>query len=83
GTGGLRKLRFAPPSWHTGKRGATRVCYAYFSRFANVLLVVAFGKNEQANLDAGQKREAAKLLKWFETWLERHETSVDESEATP
>lgn len=21
GTGGLRKLRFAPPSWHTGKRG--------------------------------------------------------------
>ena len=25
GTGGLRKLRFAPPSWHTGKRGASRV----------------------------------------------------------
>jgi len=27
GTGGVRKLRFAPPSWHMGKSGATRVCY--------------------------------------------------------
>jgi hypothetical protein len=23
GTGGFRKVRFAPPSWHTGKSGAT------------------------------------------------------------
>ena len=29
GTGGLRKLRFAPPSRHTGKRGAFRVIYAF------------------------------------------------------
>jgi hypothetical protein len=29
GTGGVRKVRFAPPSWHTGKSGATRVIYAY------------------------------------------------------
>ena len=28
GTGGVRKLRFAPPSWNTGKSGAARVCYA-------------------------------------------------------
>jgi hypothetical protein len=27
GTGGLRKLRYAPPSWHIGKSGATRVGY--------------------------------------------------------
>lgn len=27
GTGGLRKLRFAPPSRHAGKRGAFRVIY--------------------------------------------------------
>jgi hypothetical protein len=25
GAGGLRKIRFAPPSWHTGKSGAVRV----------------------------------------------------------
>lgn len=25
GTGGVRKVRFAPPSWHTGKSGAARV----------------------------------------------------------
>src|SRR3954470_16788599 len=29
GTGGLRKIRFAPPTWHTGKRGASRVIYAF------------------------------------------------------
>jgi hypothetical protein len=27
GTGGLRKIRFAPPSWSMGKSGALRVCY--------------------------------------------------------
>ena len=30
GTGGLRKLRFAPLKWSEGKRDALRVCYAYF-----------------------------------------------------
>jgi len=33
GTGGLRKMRFAPPSWHTGKSGAVRVCYAHFPEY--------------------------------------------------
>jgi hypothetical protein len=28
GTGGLRKVRFAPPSRHSGKSGAYRVGYA-------------------------------------------------------
>src|SRR5687768_15932561 len=32
GTGGLRKLRFVPSSWSSGKSGAIRVCYAYFAR---------------------------------------------------
>jgi hypothetical protein len=30
GTGGLRKVRFAPPSRHIGKSGAFRIGYAYF-----------------------------------------------------
>jgi len=29
-TGGLRKMRFAPGRWNTGKSGAVRVCYVYF-----------------------------------------------------
>jgi hypothetical protein len=33
GTGGLRKMRFAPPSSGGGKSGGIRVCYAYFPEF--------------------------------------------------
>jgi hypothetical protein len=29
GAGGVREVRFAPPSRHTGKSGAFRVAYAY------------------------------------------------------
>jgi hypothetical protein len=42
GTGGLRKLRFSPPSRHTGKRGAYRVCYAFFRVADTVLLAAIF-----------------------------------------
>ena len=40
GTGGLRKLRFAPPSRHTGKRGAFRVIYAFIVPGDAVYLIV-------------------------------------------
>ena len=30
GTSGLRKLRFAPRDWSSGKSGALRVLYVYF-----------------------------------------------------
>jgi hypothetical protein len=33
GTGGLRKLRFAPAAWKVGARGAVRVCYVYFEEY--------------------------------------------------
>ena len=56
GTAGLRKMRFAPPTWHTGKSGAIRVCYAIFRQYALIYLVTLFTKNESDNLtptDAG------------------------------
>ncbi len=55
GTGGVRKIRFAPPSWNTGKSGATRVCYALFTTIDTVYLLTIFGKNQQANLTAIEK----------------------------
>src|SRR3954464_8514862 len=63
GTGGMRKIRFAPPSWNRGKSGATRVCYACFLKGTLVYLMAAFGKNEQENLSAGDKAYYASLLK--------------------
>lgn len=39
GTGGVRKMRFAPPNWKRGKSGALRVCYAHFRAFGTVALI--------------------------------------------
>jgi hypothetical protein len=56
GTGGLRKLRFAPARWNTGTSGAARVCYVYFEKYGIVLLVCVYDKHKQDDLsDAGKK----------------------------
>lgn len=62
GTGGLRKVRFAPPSRHVGKSGAFRVAYVYFRTAEAVYLLAIFPKNEKANLSAAEKAEARKLI---------------------
>jgi hypothetical protein len=62
GTGGLRKLRFAPPHWNTGKRGALRVCFAFFEEHKKVLLAIVYGKNEKDSLTQAEKQQIKKLL---------------------
>lgn len=52
GTRGLRKMRYAPKAWDTGKRGALRVCYVHFERFHTVLLAIVYLKGEQDDLSA-------------------------------
>jgi len=54
GTGGIRKLRFAPPSCHAGKSGAMRVCFVIFADAVCYLFLI-FPKNERANLSAEDK----------------------------
>jgi hypothetical protein len=65
----LRKIRFAPPSRHTGKRGALRIGYVYFRVADSVYLLTVFPKNEQANLTAAEKTEARKLIAWIGSQL--------------
>lgn len=62
GTGGLRKLRFAPPRGSKGKRGAIRVGYVFFPRYGLVALVVAYAKNERADIDAVERKEIKRLI---------------------
>jgi hypothetical protein len=62
GTGGLRKVRFAPPSMNRGKSGATRVCYIVLMEAACCYLLVIFPKNEQPNLSDADK---AAWRKWI------------------
>jgi hypothetical protein len=64
GTGGLRKLRFSSSRWKTGKRGAARVCYAYFKEYAIAILVTAYSHKEKDNLSPAEKRG-------IKTYLER------------
>lgn len=66
GTGGLRKIRFAPPRWNVGKSGALRIGYAYSEQRSVVLLVTAFAKHEKATLSPGECKAIKCLLK--EAW---------------
>ena len=52
GTGGLRKIQFAPPSRGKGKSGSMRVGYAQFPEYELILLVTLFLKKNEENLDA-------------------------------
>lgn len=62
GTGGLRKLRFAPVKWRVGKSGALRVCYAFYPEFAYVAMIAVYAKAAQENLSAAEKKAIAGLL---------------------
>ena len=56
GTKGLRKLRYSPEGWKTGKSGALRVCYVYFQEYGWALLCLVFKKGELDNISsAGRK----------------------------
>jgi hypothetical protein len=72
GTGGARKLRFAPPSWSVGKSGAIRVISADFPKYHTVLLIMAYGKSEQDDLDEGDKAAIAELICQCEQVLSKH-----------
>ena len=65
GTGGLRKVRFAPPSRHQGKSGAFRVGYAYFRVADAIYFLAIYPKNEQANLTAAEKAEARQIIEFI------------------
>lgn len=56
GTGGLRKLRFAPARWNTGKSGVARVCYVYFEEYGIVFLVYIYDKHQKDNLSDAEKK---------------------------
>ena len=63
GTGGLRKMRFAPPSRHMGKSGAMRVCYLWLPGLSRIYLMLIFSKSEMGNLSAAER-------KYFHKWVE-------------
>ncbi|MCA9160446.1 MAG: hypothetical protein KDA72_19080 [Planctomycetales bacterium] len=73
GTGGLRKLRFAAEQDYRGKRGADRICYAYYPDHHIVLMVAAFPKNRKANISEDEKKGIKKYLDQVRNWLDTNE----------
>jgi hypothetical protein len=56
GTGGFRKMRWADPGRGKGRRGGLRVIYYYFEMDQQIWMMTIYGKNEAADLSAGEKK---------------------------
>jgi len=65
GTGGLRKLRFAPSRWRRGKRGALRVGYSHNARLEKVAILAVYAKADQSDLTPAERRDIKLLLDRF------------------
>ena len=76
GTGGLRKLRFAPERDDRGQRGAYRVLYAYFEQYHVVFLSLIYGKEETGNISDAVKMHLSKTISEIERELSRRK-SID------
>jgi hypothetical protein len=63
GCGGLRKVRVEDESRGKGKRGGARVVYLDLPEAERIYLITIYGKNEQDDLTAGQKKLFANLAK--------------------
>jgi hypothetical protein len=66
GTGGLRKIRFAPGRWKTGKSGAARIGYVFLEEYGTVLLVIAYGKKDKDDLSGDEKKSIHALIQRIE-----------------
>lgn len=71
GTGGVRKLRFAPPSRSGGKSGGFRVCYTWFVVSTTAVVLLIYPKNELTNLTADDKKAIRHAVERIRTGLEK------------
>lgn len=62
GTGGLRKLRVIDERRNKGKRGGLRVIFYWWSGGTQFWLFTLYGKNQQADLTALQKKTLKLML---------------------
>ncbi|MEX0601493.1 MAG: hypothetical protein WD205_12670 [Rhodothermales bacterium] len=61
GSGGLRKIRWAPSG--SGKRGGTRILYYWAVDDDTILMLFAFSKADKADLTSAQIKRLAALVK--------------------
>ncbi len=71
GTGGLRKIRYAPSSRGKGKSGSMRVGFAQFPQFGRIYLVTLFLKKDAENLSAADRKAIKAALEGLEEALKK------------
>ena len=69
GTGGLRKMRFAPVKANRGKRGAFLIGYVYFEEFGVIRLIAVYAKKDHASIPARQKAQIKKAIEQLRDWI--------------
>ncbi len=74
GTKGIRKVRFAPSRWNTGKSGAARILYVYFEEYGIVLWCLVYKKGEVSNISNATKKDLNRLVEEQERELKRRGT---------
>jgi len=55
-------MRFSPPRWTKGKRGALRIFYIYFEDLNITVLASLLQKNESEDLSSDEKKGLSKLI---------------------
>jgi hypothetical protein len=74
GAGGARKARIGDRRSGRGKSGSFRYIYVYLEKPGVIYLLLFYGKNEQDDLEAEQKREVAEFIKMAkEIWEQKNE----------
>lgn len=69
GTGGLRKMRFAPHGSGRGKSGGVRVCYFLADEVGRVYLIQVFSKHEKENLSPAEREIVKRMIALIRTHL--------------
>jgi putative transcriptional regulator len=63
GCGGLRKIRAEDLRRGKGKRGGARIIYLYMPEVSRIDLLAIYGKDEQDDLSAGQRKVLALMAR--------------------
>lgn len=69
GAKGVRKIRFSPVGWDTGKSGGLRIAYAFFPEFGLVVLITVYAKPEIENLSPQQLKQITVLIEEIAKYL--------------
>ena len=71
GSGGLRKVRYAPPGSTSGKSGAYRVFYVHLAEYGTMILWGIIAKKDEKDPSKAETNEIAKRIQRLRQLLEK------------